>query len=130
MNLKDMLIDHEGLKLKAYQDTKGIWTVGVGRNLQDVGLTKDEALYLLENDIRRIVNDCIHEFPWFADLTEERQYVVIDMVFNCGLAGFKQFKRFIAACSKGEWLEASREIIDSEIAPRRRAKLAAIMAGQ
>jgi lysozyme len=125
-----MLIDHEGLKLKAYQDTKGIWTIGVGRNLQDVGISKDEALTLLDHDIKRIVNDCMHEFPWFADLSTERQYVIIDMVFNCGLAGFKKFKRTISAIEREDWATAAREIVDSEIAPRRAATLARVMAGK
>ena len=130
MMLKDLLIKHEGKKAKVYYDTKGIATIGVGRNLEDVGLSEDEILYLLENDIKRILNDCWHEFPWFGDLTEPRQYVVVDMIFNCGLAGFKQFRKFIAAVEREDWIAASREIINSQIAPARAAELASIMAGK
>jgi lysozyme len=129
MDLKSLLIKHEGIKLKAYQDTKGIWTIGVGRNLQDVGLTKDEALYLLDNDIKRIVNDCLQEFPWFSELSENRQYAIIDIVFNCGLAGFKQFKRCIAAIERDDWASAAMEIMDSALAPQRAADLAMMMKG-
>jgi lysozyme len=129
MDLKSLLLKHEGLKLKAYQDTKGIWTIGCGRNLEDVGITQQEAMYLLDNDIRRIINDCWHEFPWFGDLSEERQYVVIDMIFNVGLAGFKKFVKFIAAVQKEDWQEAARQIINSQIAANRAAELATIMRG-
>ena len=34
--LIEQLIDHEGIELKAYKDTVGKITIGVGRNLDDV----------------------------------------------------------------------------------------------
>lgn len=126
MDLKALLVKHEGKKNKIYYDTKGIATIGVGRNLEAVGLSDDEVMYLLANDIKRIVNDCVHEFPWFSELSEVRQYVVIDMVFNCGMAGFKGFKRFIAAVLQEEWARAAAEIIDSDIAPLRAGELATL----
>lgn len=129
MTLKDLLIKHEGKKLKVYYDSRGIATIGVGRNLEDVGLTDMEAMYLLDNDIRRILNDCWHHFPWFGDLTEQRQYVIVDMIFNVGLEGFQKFVKFIAAVEKEDWQEAARQIINSQIAPSRAADLAALMKG-
>ena len=48
--LTEMLERHEGLRLRVYQDTVGKWTIGVGRNVSDLGITKDEAHYLLTND--------------------------------------------------------------------------------
>lgn len=129
MDLKSLLLKHEGKRSKVYYDTKGIATIGVGRNLEAVGLSDDEIMYLLDNDIKRILNDCWHHFPWFGDLSEERQYVVIDMIFNVGLAGFMLFKKFIAAVEKEDWQEAARQIINSEIAANRAAELATIMRG-
>ena len=49
--LKKQLIMHEGLKLTPYRCTADKLTIGVGRNLDDVGITQDEAEYLLDNDI-------------------------------------------------------------------------------
>lgn len=46
--LHDMLIRHEGLRLKPYHDTVRKLTIGIGRNLDDVGITHEEALILLE----------------------------------------------------------------------------------
>ena len=40
------LIKHEGLKLQVYQDTLGIDTIGIGRNLKDRGISKEELDYL------------------------------------------------------------------------------------
>jgi lysozyme len=128
LSLRALLIAHEGLKLKVYNDTKGIPTIGYGRNLGDVGISQDEADYLLDNDIKRVCNDCWHHLPWFGDLPEEKQFVIIDMVFNLGIYGFLKFKKMIAALEKGDYAEAAAQIIDSQLAPNRKAELAAIMA--
>lgn len=133
MDLKAMLIKHEGKRSKVYTDSVGIQTIGVGRNLEDVGLSEDEIMYLLENDIKRVLNDCWHHLPWFGDLSQERQYVIIDMVFNLGIHGFLKFKKLIAAIEKEHWQEAAREMINSQWAVQvgqRAAELAAIMAGK
>ena len=37
----EKLIAHEGLRLEVYQDTLGIDTIGIGRNLEDRGITKE-----------------------------------------------------------------------------------------
>ncbi len=42
--LRQMLIRHEGLRRKPYRDTVGKLTIGAGRNLDDVGITREEAL--------------------------------------------------------------------------------------
>jgi len=133
MMLKDLLIKHEGKKAKLYYDSEGVATIGIGRNLEDVGLTEEEMLYLLNNDIKRVLYDCWHEFPWFADLNETRQNVVASMVFNLGLDGFKKFKRMIAAIEKEDWVEAACQMIDSHWAAQvksRAVELAVMMKGE
>ncbi len=130
--LKDMLVKHEGIKLKVYADSEGVLTIGCGRNLEDVGVTRDEAMLMLDNDIKRVLYDCWHEFIWFADLTEDRQNVVASMVFNLGLEGFKKFKRMIAAIEKEDWTEAACQMIDSTWAAQvktRAVELAVMMKG-
>lgn len=112
--LKQLLIKHEGVRLKPYQDTVGKWTIGVGRNLDDVGITYEEAMYLLTNDLRHVENDCLHAFPWYADLDEARQAVVASMVFNLGLAGFLRFKKLIKAIEQEDWPKAATEMLASQ----------------
>lgn len=131
--LKELLMKHEGVKLRMYYDSEGVPTIGVGRNLEDVGLTHDEAMYLFNNDLKRVMNECLHEFPWFADLSEARQCVVASMVFNLGLAGFKKFKKMIAAIEKEDWTEAAYQMIDSHWAAQvksRAVDLAVMMKGE
>lgn len=132
MTLKELLIKHEGIKSKVYVDTEGILTVGVGRNLEDVGVSHDEAMVMLDNDIKRVLYACWHEFPWFADLNEDRQNVVANMVFNLGLEGFKKFKKMIAAIQRDDYVEAACQMVDSRWAAQvksRAVELAVMMKG-
>ena len=54
-NIKEMLIKNEGLVLQVYDDSLGYKTIGVGRCLDKNGISEDEAMYLLENDIERVI---------------------------------------------------------------------------
>ena len=40
--LLDMITLHEGLELKPYKCTSDKLTIGIGRNIEDIGLTEDE----------------------------------------------------------------------------------------
>jgi lysozyme len=62
-NLIDLLVKHEGIRNKPYEDSVGVLTIGVGRNLDDVGLSHDEIYYLLKNDIRRCEKELDNSFP-------------------------------------------------------------------
>ena len=42
--IERQLIEHEGLEQKVYRCTAGKLTIGVGRNLEDKGITEEEAL--------------------------------------------------------------------------------------
>ena len=133
MTLRDLLIKHEGIKGKVYYDTEGVATIGVGRNLEGVGVSVDEALLMLDNDIKRVLYDCWHEFRWFAELSEDRQNVVASMVFNLGLEGFKKFKKMIAAIEKDDFTEAACQMVDSKWAAqvkKRAVELAVLMKGE
>lgn len=113
MTFKELLIKHEGLKLKPYQCTAGKLTIGVGRNLEDRGISMKEAMFMLENDIRDTINEC-RIFPWFDRLDNVRQAVVASMVFNFGLSEFKEFKKTIAAIEAGDYAKASAEMVLSK----------------
>ena len=111
--LKDQLILHEGLKLEPYECTAGKLTIGVGRNIEDIGITEDEARYLLDNDILRVCDELDRNLPWWRDLSDARQHVLVDMVFNLGISRFMQFQNTIAAIESGDYDLASKEMLDS-----------------
>ena len=112
-DLKGMLIRHERVMLKPYLDSKGKITIGVGRNLDDMGITADEAMHLLENDIARVRLEIGRSLPWFKDLDDVRQDAVIDMVFNLGLTRFMSFKALISAAQKKDWDRVASEMLNS-----------------
>lgn len=104
--LVDQLILHESLTLLPYMDTVGKITIGVGRNLSDVGISRDEALILLDHDIDAAVAD-LASFAWFRDLDSVRQRVLVDMRFNLGPSRFRGFKGLLAAVAERDYDDAA-----------------------
>lgn len=113
--LRQQLIAHEGLCLRIYEDSVGVPTIGVGRNLLR-GITEAEARHLLDNDINSCINDLTAAFPWFAGLDAVRQRVLVDLCFNLGIVRLKGFPKFLAACAISDWATAGRELLDSKYA--------------
>ncbi|MFA5058913.1 MAG: hypothetical protein WC485_12420 [Opitutaceae bacterium] len=111
-DLRALLRRHEGFRSKVYKDTTGRWTLGYGRNVQDVGITREEAGMLLENDITRISRELRHALPWVTKLDEVRAAALIDMAFM-GVGSLLTFKRFLAALEVGDYDTAADEMLDS-----------------
>ena len=130
LELQKLLIKHEGLRLKPYKDSVGKLTIGVGRNLEDVGLSGAEVMILLNNDIDRATADCRRAFPWFDSLCPERQLVILSLCFNMGLDGLRRFTKMQSAIKAGDYILAADEMLDSLWAKqvgRRAVELAEIM---
>lgn len=104
----------EGCKLKPYYCTAGKLTIGVGRNLEDTGITRAEAQFMLEGDIVRLMKELDELFPEWRDLSETRQMVVLNMCFNMGTFGFLNFKRTIAHMRAEEFSKAADEMLRSQ----------------
>ena len=113
--LTEQIIKHEGLRLRMYKDnaTPPRWTIGYGHNIEDNGISKKAADLILADDLAAARHDCTR-LSWFEDLDENRQLVIINMVFNMGLPTFKQFKRTIHFLDMGMFPEASEEMLDSK----------------
>ena len=110
---KDLLIKHEGLKLRPYRCTAGKLTIGVGRNLDDVGISELEAMQMLDHDIDECVHDLAGLFGGWYHLSDTRQAVLVDMRFNLGAGGFRKFKNVIRAVNDSDFCEAAREMLNS-----------------
>ncbi len=110
--LKEMLIRQEGYRRTPYKCTAGKTTIGVGRNLEDVGLSDDEVNYLLNNDIHRVYKE-LDTFPFSSGLSEERYTALCSMLFQLGLARFKKFKKMLAALEEEDYEEAADQMLDS-----------------
>lgn len=112
--LEEMLVRHEGMRLKPYLDTVGKLTIGVGRNLDDVGIHENEALDMLREDIfqaKKVVDALI---PGAWALSEARRDALINMAFNLGAPRFRSFKRMVDAVNRQDFDEAARQALDSK----------------
>ena len=104
----------EGVRLKPYLDTVGKTTIGIGRNLDDVGISDDEALYLCRNDIARTMADLDKHAPWWRSLSEARQRALANMCFNMGWYRLSGFVHLLAALQAGDWATAKTEALTSK----------------
>jgi lysozyme len=129
--LEDQLIDHEGLELKPYRCTAEKLTIGVGRNIEDRGITEDEARYLLKNDIKIVEDELLEKKPVVAGLDAVRQRVLVDMGFNLGIPTLLKFQNMWSAIEEEDFERAADEAMDSRWAKqvgRRAERLCQAMA--
>ena len=112
MDLIEQISRDEGRRSKPYTDTVGKLTVGVGRNLTDVGLSEDEIDYLLANDIKR-AQDGLSSYPWYTALDPIRQAAITNLAFNLGIHGLLGFPHFLSAVAKQDWVTAASELANS-----------------
>lgn len=105
--LRPILANDEGSRSKPYTDTTGHLTIGIGRNLDDVGLSQDEIGLLLENDIARAEMAARRLIPAFDALSEARQCVVVSMAFNMGEGTLSTFKNTLACINHAQWSAAA-----------------------
>ena len=132
--LMEKLIAHEGLRLQVYKDSLGIATIGIGRNLEDRGITPEElewmdipnmdtiyqygiseadAMYLAQNDVQIVEEELLRSHPCVENLDAVRQLVLVDMAFNMGVPRLGKFKKMWAAIHKNNFEEAAKEMLDS-----------------
>lgn len=128
--LVERIKKHEGYSKKLYKCPAGKWSIGFGRNLEDCGISEQEAEIMLANDISRARLELATSFAWTSDMDIVKKNVLVEMVFNMGITRFKGFKKMLAACQKGEWDKVADEMLNSKWAEQvgKRAKtLAEIM---
>lgn len=104
----------EGIRLKVYKDSLGIETIGIGRNLRDVGISKAEAYMLLGADIDSVERDLDRALPWWRQLSDNRQRVLANMCFNLGINRLLGFKNTLAAMKEGRYADAAEGMLASK----------------
>ena len=130
----EKLIKSEGLVLNVYKDTLGIDTIGIGRNLEDrgisqqelddldiptidhiyeYGITEADAVYLATNDVQIVEEELVRAHPCVDSLDAVRQLIVIDMAFNMGVPRLNKFKMMWAAIHDEDYPTAAKEMLDS-----------------
>ena len=127
ISLQDSVRSHEGCKLKAYQDSEGVWTIGVGRNLQNLTITEQQANEWLAEDLQTAVNELDRAFKGWRDHSPARQNVLIELCFQLGAPRLAGFLKFWAALRSQDYATAALELLASRYAsqvPKRAHTLA------
>lgn len=139
--LHTQLILEEDLRLMAYDDAtgkpvplgghcRGKLTTGVGRNLDGNPFTKaemdiighdgrclpithDQAIMLLDNDIKSVCRALDANMPWWQHLDEIRARVLVDLCFNMGVVKLLGFRHFLTNLRTGAYNAAADDLKDS-----------------
>ena len=114
--LEKLLLREEGYRRSAYTDSLGFLTIGIGRLIdakKGGGVTFDEALYLLRNDIAAKEADLRATLPWYDALDPVRRTVLASMAFQLGTAGLFAFRNTLEAVAQGRYSDAAEGMMRS-----------------
>lgn len=114
--LVQALTSDEGYRRAVYKDSRGYWTIGIGRMVDDSkggGVTLEEAQYLLANDLKSVFKALDSNLPWWRQMTENRQRVLANMCFNMGITTLLTFKNTLASMKAGDYDKAADGMQDS-----------------
>lgn len=148
--LRAELVRDEGFRAKTYRCTAKKLSIGVGRNLDDVGIraaetkrygitkasvirdgiSREHAMGLLDFDIDAAEADLDRSLPWWRNLGAVRQRVILNMCFNMGigtLLGFRNTLRFMAAGQYAEAANGMRASLWASQVGERATRLVAMM---
>ncbi len=127
--LEAAIIQNEGVSSFVYVDIVGHYTVGIGRNLDkrgNNGLTEDEMLYLLRNDIRRCQKS-LEPYPWYSIQNEPRKDALIELCFNMGMPRLLKFRNTLRFMGEKNYDEAAKHLLMSkwskQVGPTRSKKI-------
>ena len=124
VRLKDEVSADEGVVLEVYLDHLGYPTVGVGHLILEgdqeyregtgfkINQTRCDELFY--QDIKNVLNDCEGHLSEWSTYPEEVKLIVANMAFNLGITRLKKFKMMFSALNEGDWVEASKQGLDSK----------------
>ncbi len=118
----------EGYRGRPYHCSAGHLTIGYGRNVDKsgLGISEEEAEYLLKNDVNRTIDEVRQRWPWFDDCDKAAREVMIELCFQLGAPRLSAFKKMLAGLEAGDNDIAAFELLDSKFAkqvPARAARL-------
>lgn len=107
----------EGRRATGYKDSRGIWTIGVGHNVESGPPIPESAIDLIfESDLSYVEKAITSSLPWVIELDPVRHGVLINMAFNLGMGGLLGFNNMLTAIQAGDWDEAAHQLMSSRYA--------------
>lgn len=86
-----LIAQHEGVRLRAYQDSGGIWTIGYGHTATarpGMKITMQRAVELLQQDLARF-EACVEDAVT-RPLEQAQFNALVSLAYNRGCAGFRR----------------------------------------
>jgi lysozyme len=86
----DLLKKFEGVRLRAYQDVAGIWTIGYGHTRgvkPNSAISKETAEGFLSDDVRWAEDAVVTQVR--VSLTQNEFDALVSLVFNIGASAFR-----------------------------------------
>ena len=120
----------EGYEEKPYLCSANKLTIGIGHNLEDRGLSESQIESIFWDDIQVAERDLNAIYPDWRELSDARQRVLLNMVFNLGRTTLSKFVKMWAAIKEERWERAAAEMLDSKWANQvgdRAKRLAVLM---
>ena len=113
--LVDQIKRQEGLRLTAYVDTLGNWTIGYGHTPAFPGqtITEAEADSWLMQDLNSAQTDLLTAIPWCSSLSVPRYCVLWNMCFNMGVGHLLEFRLMLEAVRNANYPEAAKQMMNS-----------------
>ena len=137
MMLEKRIMDHEGFRKKIYADSLGKKTIGFGHLITEkdnfeegIEYKKSDLLDLFYKDLEKAREGANQLVGHIEELHIEAKNVIIEMVFQLGTQGTRNFKKLILALEEKDYFEAHVQMLDSRWSkqtPRRCAELSEIM---
>jgi len=109
----DLIEKNEGYRQFTYDCSAGKKTIGIGFNLDDVGLSLEESQVILGMRLNKIDSILDSSINIYHALNDERQAALCDMAYQMGVKGLLSFKRSIELLEKEEWNAAANEMLNS-----------------
>lgn len=107
----------EGEVLHAYTDNLGYLTIGIGVLIdkrKGGGITQAESEYLFVNRLRQRVGELDQRLPWWRNLNEARQGVLINMSYQLGMDGLLGFVNTLKLVQQGLYEAAADAMLKSK----------------
>ena len=107
----DFIKNFEGERLKAYQCSAGVWTIGVGHTKgvkPNDRVTKEESRKLFAQDLITFKFEMLPLVK--VDVTQGQFVALLSFVFNLGITSFKT-STLLKKLNQGDYVGASNEFL-------------------
>jgi lysozyme len=133
VTIEELLIKEEGFVPHAYLDTEGYWTIGYGQLIDERkggGISRRAAHFMLCEKTDAIREAFDERIPWWRDLNEDRQTILLAMAYQMGVGGLMLFRNTLRAIQEGDYKKAAQGMMASKWArqtPGRAKRMATAM---